>query len=107
LAVVRNNNGHHSSVYSGIAPQLVSEKPPIFGALLFEEAMKKEFGRRLIVTTLHQNVYINPILTNGAPEKLSLPLNGNEHFIDGPHVDQPALPLFTVATMADPNLWHH
>jgi hypothetical protein len=75
-----------------IALQLIRDQCAWDVSQAFQWLAEEFLGRRLIATALDQDIEDIPVLVNGAPERMMLPMNREKDFIEMPGVARPRAP---------------
>jgi hypothetical protein len=94
-----SHRGYDGAMGCIIASQFVSDQPPWFTPLAFEQAAEKPFRRALIATPLHQEINGITVLVDGPPQIVPLSLNGDKDFINVPRVAEASLSFFQFASI--------
>jgi hypothetical protein len=76
----------HLPLGGPIAFQFVGNEYPRDMLAAFEELAQEGLGRVLVPPTLHEDIQHVPVLIDGPPEIVPLPIDGEEHLIKVPFV---------------------
>jgi len=82
-----------------VASQFIGNKAQGFLSLALQEFSKESLRRTPVPTGLHENVDYVAVLIDGTPQILPLAVDCDEHFVQEPHVAEPAL-----ATLQTPSV---